>query len=230
MEAPKTIQQKTSPIYLRRELIFENPKQKEEIEVRYATASAPPPAMKISTIPHNHSKGHANVEPLFNSLALQQYILLCSQTDIDKSKDALLKSQKSKRYREFKKGFRCDVNLLLATLCTRTIQTREGSIVKALDCNATVASRDALAKAVYARLFDWLVDKINISVRQDPNSHVQIGVLDIYGFECFKHNRHTKHAKEKMTFGLNRTINLHSGKTSNSYKNYLTCNLRVISS
>ncbi|KAB2009794.1 hypothetical protein ERO13_D10G171800v2 [Gossypium hirsutum] len=50
---------------------------------------------------------------------------------------------------------RCDVNLLLATLCTRTIQTREGSIVKALDCNATVASRDALEKTVYARLFDW---------------------------------------------------------------------------
>nr|KJB44312.1 hypothetical protein B456_007G245300 [Gossypium raimondii] len=84
---------------------------------------------------------------------------------------------------------RCDVNLLLATLCTHTIQTREGSIVKALDCNAAVASRDVLEKTVYARFFDWLVDKINISVGQDPNSHVQIGVLDIYVFECFKHNR-----------------------------------------
>ncbi|XP_038701179.1 myosin-15 isoform X3 [Tripterygium wilfordii] len=84
--------------------------------------------------------------------------------------------------------FMCDVNLLLATLCTRTIQTREGNIVKALDSNAAVASRDALAKTVYARLFDWLVDKINRSVGQDLNSQIQIGVLDIYGFECFKHN------------------------------------------
>lgn len=50
---------------------------------------------------------------------------------------------------------RCDVDLLRATLCTRTIQTREGDIVKALDCNAAVASRDALAKTVYAKLFDW---------------------------------------------------------------------------
>lgn len=34
-----------------------------------------------------------------------------------------------------------------------------------------------------------LVDKINRSVGQDLNSQVQIGVLDIYGFECFKDNR-----------------------------------------
>ncbi|KAL5189910.1 Myosin-15 [Glycine soja] len=82
----------------------------------------------------------------------------------------------------------CDLNLLLATLCTRSIQTREGNIIKALDCNAAVAGRDALAKTVYARLFDWLVDKINSSVGQDISSQKQIGVLDIYGFECFKDN------------------------------------------
>ncbi|KAK9131389.1 hypothetical protein Sjap_011876 [Stephania japonica] len=84
--------------------------------------------------------------------------------------------------------FMCDVNLLLSALCTRLIQTREGSIVKALDCNAAVASRDALAKTVYARLFDWLVEKINKSVGQDQDSRIQIGVLDIYGFECFTNN------------------------------------------
>ncbi|KAK9683914.1 hypothetical protein RND81_10G174600 [Saponaria officinalis] len=84
--------------------------------------------------------------------------------------------------------FMCDVNLLLSSLCTRSIQTREGTIVKALDCYAAVSSRDALAKTVYSRLFDWLVEKINKSVGQDPNSCVQIGLLDIYGFECFKHN------------------------------------------
>lgn len=56
------------------------------------------------------------------------------------------------------------MNLLLATLCTRTIQTREGNIVKALDCNAAVASRDALAKTVYAQLFDWYNTKIALSM------------------------------------------------------------------
>lgn len=34
-----------------------------------------------------------------------------------------------------------------------------------------------------------LVDKINVSIGQDPNSKSLIGVLDIYGFESFKANR-----------------------------------------
>ncbi|KAF9615027.1 hypothetical protein IFM89_021598 [Coptis chinensis] len=93
--------------------------------------------------------------------------------------------------------FMCDANLLLATLCTRSIQTREGMIVKALDCNAAIASRDALAKTVYARLFDWLVEKINRSVGQDMESKAQIGVLDIYGFECFQNNRSFPFAHEE---------------------------------
>ncbi|KAG4953714.1 hypothetical protein AAZX31_14G097500 [Glycine max] len=102
---------------------------------------------------------------------------------------SVIKDEKSRFHMQMAADlFICDVDLLLATLCTRSIQTREGSIVKALDCNAAIAGRDALAKTVYARLFDWLVAKINRSVGQDINSKIQIGVLDIYGFECFKDN------------------------------------------
>ncbi|VFQ75947.1 unnamed protein product [Cuscuta campestris] len=50
-------------------------------------------------------------------------------------------------------------------------------------------SRDALAKTVYSKLFDWLVEKINKSIGQDPDSQLLIGVLDIYGFESFRTNR-----------------------------------------
>ncbi|OQU85818.1 hypothetical protein SORBI_3004G317300 [Sorghum bicolor] len=86
------------------------------------------------------------------------------------------------------KLFMCDSDLLVSTLCSRSIHTREGIIVKALDCAAAAANRDALAKTVYARLFDWLVENINKSIGQDVDSKVQIGVLDIYGFESFKNN------------------------------------------
>eukprot|EP00262_Sarcandra_glabra_P012852 TRINITY_DN339_c0_g1_i2.p1 TRINITY_DN339_c0_g1~~TRINITY_DN339_c0_g1_i2.p1 ORF type:complete len:657 (-),score=90.60 TRINITY_DN339_c0_g1_i2:324-2294(-) len=84
--------------------------------------------------------------------------------------------------------FICDANLLLETLCTQSIWTRQGSIVKALDSTEAVARRDALAMTLYARLFDWLVKKINLSVGQDRDSRRQISILDIFGFECFKTN------------------------------------------
>jgi hypothetical protein len=61
------------------------------------------------------------------------------------------------------------------------------------------AARDALAKFVYARLFDWIVARINKSLRRrgGPATHsggwsaadgLFVGLLDIYGFEIFKVN------------------------------------------
>eukprot|EP00002_Diphylleia_rotans_P003697 TRINITY_DN1257_c0_g1_i4.p1 TRINITY_DN1257_c0_g1~~TRINITY_DN1257_c0_g1_i4.p1 ORF type:complete len:1853 (-),score=344.06 TRINITY_DN1257_c0_g1_i4:249-5807(-) len=52
-----------------------------------------------------------------------------------------------------------------------------------------VDSRDALAKALYDRLFRWLVDVINKSILppQDQTVH-HINILDIFGFESFDHN------------------------------------------
>ncbi|KAM6583545.1 hypothetical protein CsatB_010547 [Cannabis sativa] len=83
---------------------------------------------------------------------------------------------------------RCDAKSLEDALITRVMVTPEEIITRTLDPVAAVISRDALAKTVYSRLFDWLVDKINNSIGQDPNSKSLIGVLDIYGFESFKFN------------------------------------------
>ncbi|XP_022152731.1 myosin-12 [Momordica charantia] len=82
----------------------------------------------------------------------------------------------------------CDVKALEDSLCQRVIVTPDGNITKPLDPDSAVLSRDALAKTVYSRLFDWIVDKINSSIGQDPNAASLIGVLDIYGFESFKIN------------------------------------------
>ncbi|XP_042449136.1 myosin-6-like [Zingiber officinale] len=84
--------------------------------------------------------------------------------------------------------FMCDATALEDSLCKRIIVTRDENIIKTLDPEAAALSRDALAKIVYSRLFDWLVNKINNSIGQDPNSKSLIGVLDIYGFESFKTN------------------------------------------
>ncbi|GMI85728.1 ARABIDOPSIS MYOSIN 2, MYOSIN X1 2, myosin 2, MYOSIN XI-6 [Hibiscus trionum] len=82
----------------------------------------------------------------------------------------------------------CDEKLLEDSLCKRIIVTRDETITKCLDPESAALSRDALAKIVYSRLFDWIVNKINSSIGQDPDSKFLIGVLDIYGFESFKTN------------------------------------------
>ncbi|GAB4841689.1 hypothetical protein Ancab_022411 [Ancistrocladus abbreviatus] len=82
----------------------------------------------------------------------------------------------------------CDPNALEDALCKRVMITPEEVIKRSLDPYGATVNRDGLAKTIYSRLFDWLVDKINNSIGQDPNSTCLIGVLDIYGFESFKTN------------------------------------------
>ncbi|KAL3634418.1 hypothetical protein CASFOL_021472 [Castilleja foliolosa] len=83
----------------------------------------------------------------------------------------------------------CNEESLEDSLCKRVMMTRDETITRSLDPSAAAISRDALAKIVYSRLFDWLVNKINHSIGQDSDSKFLIGVLDIYGFESFKTNR-----------------------------------------
>ena len=48
-------------------------------------------------------------------------------------------------------------------------------------------ARDALCKALYSRLFSWLVQRINDSIRvRCEGKRKSMGVLDIYGFELFE--------------------------------------------
>jgi len=50
-------------------------------------------------------------------------------------------------------------------------------------------ARDALARELYSRLFDWIVNKINIALqRYEASFQSVIGILDIFGFEIFDHN------------------------------------------
>ncbi|XP_021281457.1 myosin-11 isoform X2 [Herrania umbratica] len=80
----------------------------------------------------------------------------------------------------------CDPQALEVALCKRVMITPEEIIERSLDPLGAAVSRDGLAKTIYSRLFDWLVNKINVSIGQDPHSECLIGVLDIYGFESFK--------------------------------------------
>ena len=50
--------------------------------------------------------------------------------------------------------------------------------------------RDSLAKEIYNKLFNWIVNKLNLTI-QPPGKNknpLSIGLLDIFGFELFKNN------------------------------------------
>ena len=54
-----------------------------------------------------------------------------------------------------------------------------------------MGARNSLAKAVYARLFDWLVQRINscmVAPSTGGGELTSIGILDIFGFEIFEKN------------------------------------------
>ncbi len=71
-------------------------------------------------------------------------------------------------------------------------------------------ARDALAKAIYGRLFDLLVVRINKTLRHDEKQTSFIGVLDIFGFESFAKNSFEQmcinYANEKLQQFFNQHI------------------------
>ncbi|XP_064590810.1 unconventional myosin-Ia isoform X3 [Zonotrichia leucophrys gambelii] len=74
-------------------------------------------------------------------------------------------------------------------LCSRTVKARDETVLTTLTVPQGYYGRDALAKNIYSRLFDWLVKRINASIQVKSDKQRKVmGVLDIYGFEIFQDN------------------------------------------
>lgn len=74
-------------------------------------------------------------------------------------------------------------------LCSRTMETAKEKVVTALNVIQAQYARDALAKNIYSRLFNWIVNRINESIKVGTGEKkVVMGVLDIYGFEILEDN------------------------------------------
>ncbi|KAK3040310.1 hypothetical protein RJ639_028225 [Escallonia herrerae] len=81
----------------------------------------------------------------------------------------------------------CNAQDLMVSLSTKRIQAGKDNVAKRLTLQQAIDTRDALAKFVYASLFDWLVEKINRSLAMGKqHTGRSISILDIYGFESFK--------------------------------------------
>ncbi|KAM6936965.1 unconventional myosin-Va-like [Xenentodon cancila] len=94
--------------------------------------------------------------------------------------------------------------------CHRKLKTTIETFVKSVSKSGAIHGRDALAKHIYARLFNWIVDSINNALMSAVKQHSFIGVLDIYGFETFDVNSFEQfcinYANEKLQQQFNQHV------------------------
>ena len=83
-----------------------------------------------------------------------------------------------------------DVSKLQRALNERAVIVRGETITSPLSPTKAIDARDAVAKTVYGALFLWVVRQVNECIGWTNNDEVRstIGVLDIFGFECFPIN------------------------------------------
>ncbi|XP_075409531.1 myosin-IIIa [Tenrec ecaudatus] len=82
---------------------------------------------------------------------------------------------------------------LQEALTSHCVVTRGETIIRPNTVEKATDVRDAMAKALYGRLFSWIVNRINSLLKHDTlpsddGEELSIGILDIFGFENFKKN------------------------------------------
>ncbi|XP_032683179.1 unconventional myosin-Va isoform X3 [Odontomachus brunneus] len=104
-----------------------------------------------------------------------------------------------------------DVSAMRKWLCHRKIISTREVFLKPMNVEQANGARDALAKHIYAELFNWIVAGINDSLQSQPSqAQYFIGVLDIYGFETFEVNSFEQfcinYANEKLQQQFNQHV------------------------
>ena len=77
-------------------------------------------------------------------------------------------------------------DLLIEALCFKNLDVGDESYKIDLKQNECIYARDCLSMTLYQNMFNWIVNKINLSL--ETKSSKFIGILDIFGFESFKQN------------------------------------------
>ncbi|XP_062406206.1 myosin VIa isoform X2 [Sardina pilchardus] len=103
----------------------------------------------------------------------------------------IIKNQSSQPLEHCAELLGLDEQDLRVSLTSRVMHTSAGGAKGAIKVPLKVEqannARDALAKAVYSRLFDHVVTRVNQCFPFESSANF-IGVLDIAGFEYFEHN------------------------------------------
>ncbi|KAJ8278097.1 hypothetical protein GJAV_G00083790 [Gymnothorax javanicus] len=109
---------------------------------------------------------------------------------------------------------------LQEALTSHCVVTRGETIVRPNTVEKAIEVRDAMGKALYGRLFSWIVNRINSLLKPgseqseeetlEEDKSINIGILDIFGFENFKKNSFEQLciniANEQIQFYFNQHI------------------------
>ena len=115
--------------------------------------------------------------------------------DVD-DKDSIKISEESKEdYRIASEFIGIDQQSFLKILTFRKMidPLSKKQLDKPMSIEQSYNCRDAISKTLYAKMFDWIIKKINsaISSNQEKEKNLKIrkiGILDIFGFEIFQEN------------------------------------------
>nr|CAD7425307.1 unnamed protein product [Timema monikensis] len=82
-----------------------------------------------------------------------------------------------------------DHSTLQEAMRSHTLEDGSELILADLSASEATHARDSLCKALYSRLFTWLVNRINESIKAKRHGKRKVlGILDVYGFEMFERN------------------------------------------
>ncbi|RVE61473.1 hypothetical protein OJAV_G00171010 [Oryzias javanicus] len=100
---------------------------------------------------------------------------------------------KSKHFSSAASMLEVKKSALEKSLTQRSIEANKERVTKPLSSQQAAGCRDAVVKAIFNKLFKWIVEKVNSVIykrlaNNPKSSYLSIGLLDIFGFENFEVN------------------------------------------
>lgn len=95
--------------------------------------------------------------------------------------------------------------ILRIGLCQKTLKTgaaRGSLVVQNLNPKKAADFRDSLARAVYNKMFEYIIKRINDQNQISSDECKKIGLLDIFGFEIFEENSFEQVRTQAISYSL----------------------------
>ncbi|KAI3658131.1 hypothetical protein MP638_001594 [Amoeboaphelidium occidentale] len=123
----------------------------------------------------------------FNIWRVLSAILLFCNLHFEQGNDDLAIIKNLDDFKELAQVLQVDFKEFEKALLRPTMKAGDDDITQTITTDKALFTARAMGRAIYERLFGWIVSRINLSLQNDSYSSF-IGCLDIAGFEIFENN------------------------------------------